>query len=182
MAVLEGLSIQNYRSLRGVTLGQTFDQQLGKVLPRLMAVIGANGVGKSTLLDALGFMGDCLNDGVEAACDRPHRGGFERLRTKGIDEPIKFEIRYRETSQSRPISYSLHIDTDAKGRVCVVYERLRQRRKGQPNGRPYSFLELTDGNGYAWSGEEHDGVEGNERVNVQMSDRQVLGIASLGTL
>ena len=120
MAVLEGLSIQNYRSLRGVTLGQTFDQQLGKVLPRLMAVIGANGVGKSTLLDALGFMGDCLNDGVEAACDRPHRGGFERLRTKGIDEPIKFEIRYRETSQSRPISYSLHIDTDAKGRVCVV--------------------------------------------------------------
>ncbi len=182
MAVLEGLSIQNYRSLRGVTLGQTFDQQLGKVLPRLMAVIGANGVGKSTLLDALGFMGDCLNDGVEAACDRPHRGGFERLRTRGIDEPIKFEIRYRETSQSRPISYSLHIDTDAKGRVCVVYERLRQRRKGQPNGRPYSFLELTDGNGYAWSGEEHDGVEGNERVNVQMSDRQVLGIASLGTL
>lgn len=182
MAILEGLTIQNFRSLKNITLGKTFEYQEGDLLPRLMAVIGANGVGKSTLLDALGFVGDCLNDGVEAACDRAHRGGFERLRTKGVNEPIRFEIRYRENKGSRPISYSLHIDTDAKGRVCVVYERLRQRRKGQPNGRPYSFLELTDGSGYVWTGDEHGGVEGNEKTSVRMSDRQVLGISTLGTL
>jgi hypothetical protein len=35
-------------------------------------------------MDALGFIGDCLLFGVEEACDFPHRGGFERLRTKGI--------------------------------------------------------------------------------------------------
>ena len=66
MAILEGIRIQNYRSLKDITLGQTFEQQRNKkdVLPRLMAVIGANGVGKSTLLDALGFLGDCLGDGV----------------------------------------------------------------------------------------------------------------------
>jgi predicted ATPase len=81
MAILEGIQIQNYRALRNVTLGKTIDSQ-GIKLPRLMAVIGANGVGKSSLLDALGFIGDCLNEGVEAACDKPHRGGFERLRTQ----------------------------------------------------------------------------------------------------
>ena len=99
MAILEGIRIQNYRSLKDITLGQTFEQQRNKkdVLPRLMAVIGANGVGKSTLLDALGFLGDCLGDGVEAACDKVQRGGFERLRTAGVCEPIRFEVRFRQT-------------------------------------------------------------------------------------
>lgn len=183
MAILEGIRIQNYRSLKDVTLGQTFEnQRKAEKLPRLMAVIGANGVGKSTLLDALGFLGDCLNEGVEAACDKQHRGGFERLRTLGISEPIQFEIRYRHEPQERPISYSLHIDIDHRGRACVVYERLRQRRNRSPNGHPYSFLELTHGSGHVWSGVEIDGIEGKQKIDIDMSDRQVLGISTLGTL
>lgn len=82
MAILGGIQIQNYRALRDVTLGKTINSQ-GTKLPRLMAVVGANGVGKSSLLDALGFIGDCLTEGVESACDKQHRGGFERLRTQG---------------------------------------------------------------------------------------------------
>ena len=182
MAILEGIRIQNYRALKDVTFGKTFENQRPDALPRLMAVIGANGVGKSTLLDVFGFIGDCLNDGVEAACDRPHRGGFERLRTLGATGPIQFEIRYRQAKSERPISYSLHIDIDKKGRATVVYERLRQRRIGKSNGQPYSFLELTQGSGFAWSGEEVNGLEGEERSSVNMSDRQVLGISTLGTL
>jgi predicted ATPase len=182
MAVLEGVRIQNYRSLKDVTLGKTFERKGGDVLPRLMAVIGANGVGKSTLLDALGFLGDCLSDGVEAACDKPQRGGFESLRTRGVIEPIRFEVRFRQTQKDRPISYSLEIDLDARGRACVVFERLRQGRKGKAAGRPYSFLELRHGEGYVWSGEETADSEGNRKVEISMSDRQVLGIATLGTL
>ncbi|MBC7435575.1 MAG: AAA family ATPase [Bdellovibrionales bacterium] len=182
MAILEGIRIQNYRSLQNVTLGKTFENQSAESLPRLMAVIGANGVGKSTLLDAFGFLGDCLNEGVEAACDKPHRGGFDRLRTLGVDGPIQFEVRYRQSSKERPISYSLHINTDRRGRPSVVYERLRQRRKGNNSGWPYSFLELSDGSGYVWSGEEIEGNEGKERVSIKMSDKQVLGISTLGTL
>lgn len=182
MAILEGIRIQNYRSLKDITLGKTFEQQGKDALPRLMAVIGANGVGKSTLLDALGFLGDCLSEGVEAACDKPQRGGFERLRTAGVGEPIRFEVRFRQAVKALPISYSLEIGQDARGRVCVAYERLRQRRRGQPTGRPYSFLELRNGEGYVWSGEETDGNEGSRKTEIQMSDRQVLGIATLGTL
>ena len=63
-----------------------------------------------------------------------------------------------------------------------MYERLRQRRNRNPNGQPYTFLELTGGSGYVWSGEEIDGKEGKERINIKMSDRQVLGISTLGTL
>ncbi len=194
MAILEGIQIQNFRALRDVTLGRTLYEQKQPALPRLVTVIGANGSGKSSLLDALGFLGDCLAEGAEAACDKPHRGGFEQVRTKGSTEPIKFEIRYRETSSARPISYSLHINCDSQGRAQVVYERLRQRRIGQKSGQPYSFLELTNGLGYAWSGTagfepgtgtgggEQEEPEGSERVPIQMKDRQVLGIATLGTL
>lgn len=182
MAILEGIQIQNYRSLKDVTLGQTFENRKSAVLPRLMAVIGANGVGKSTLLDAFSFIGDCLNEGVEAACDKPHRGGFERLRTLGCTEPIRFEIRYRQAKSERPISYGLHIDFDKRGRAVVAYERLRQRRFGQSNGQPYTFLELTNGSGFAWTGDEINGAEGKERTSINMSDSQVLGISTLGTL
>lgn len=183
MAILEGIRIQNYRALKDVTFGQTFEnRKTAEVLPRLMAVIGANGVGKSSLLDALGFVGDCLNEGVEAACDKPHRGGFERLRTLGSGGAIQFEIRYRQAKNERPISYGLHIDLDKRGRASVVFERLRQRRFGQGNRQPYTFLELVNGVGYAWTGEEIDGAEGKERTSINMSDRQVLGISTLGTL
>lgn len=181
MAILEGIQIQNYRALRDVTLGKTFDNQ-AEPLPRLMAVIGANGSGKSTLMDALGFIGDCLQEGVQAACDKPQRGGFERLRTQGVNEPIRFEIRYRENSDSRPISYTLHIDGDRHGRPLVVYERLRQRRKGQSSGRPHSFLLVENGRGTVWAGESTADAEGTRHDDVTMADRQVLGIATLGTL
>lgn len=182
MAILEGIRIENYRALRDVSLGQ-LSSASGEALPRLMAIIGANGAGKSTLLDALGFLGDCLADGVEAACDKPHRGGFERLRTKGVEAPIKFEVRYRQTEKSRPISYSLHVGMDRHGRVQVESETLRQSRKGQLNrGRLYAFLDLKSGRGRVWKGESTEEAEGIERVDVRMSDRQVLGISTLGTL
>lgn len=181
MAILEGIQIQNFRALKDVTLGKTLESnQLP--MPRLLAVIGANGTGKSSLLDALGFVGDCLADGVESACDKPHRGGFERLRTQGSNEPIKFEIRYREAPDERPINYSLHINCDASGRPRVVRERLRQRRKGQRFGQPHPFLDLSNGVGTVWAGESTQTEEGNSSIPIRMKDRQVLGISTLGTL
>jgi AAA15 family ATPase/GTPase len=147
MAILEGIRIENFRALKDVTLGRTIDGKDKNPLPRLNAVIGANGTGKSSLLDTLSFVGDCLADGVEVACNKPHRGGFERLRTLGVKEPMKFEIFYRESSGERPINYSLWVGCDDHGRPRFVFERLCQRRKGQRQGQPYSFLELKNGEG-----------------------------------
>ncbi|MFN5940336.1 MAG: AAA family ATPase, partial [Polaromonas sp.] len=93
MAILEGIQIKNFRALKEVTLGKTIYESTSDPLPRLLAVIGANGTGKSSLLDALSFLGDCLREGVESACDKQHRGGFERLRTQGVADAIQFEIR-----------------------------------------------------------------------------------------
>lgn len=183
MARIEGIRIQNYRSLKDVTVGRTFEKQKGETLQPLIAVIGPNGSGKSALMDAFGFIGDCLASGVEEACEKSHRGGFERLRTKGHSEPIKFEIYYREESKARPISYSLEIDLDkTTGRPYVYHERLRQRRKGQSWGWPFSFLEVTNSRGYAWAGEATENEEGSKKIDVKLKDPRRLGITTLGNL
>lgn len=183
MARIEGIRIQNYRSLKDVTVGRTFEKQKGEALQPLIAVIGPNGSGKSALMDAFGFIGDCLASGVEEACEKSHRGGFERLRTKGQTEPIRFEIYYREETKARPISYSLEIDLDkTTGRPYVYHERLRQRRKGQSWGWPFSFLEVTNSKGYAWAGVATENEEGSKKIDVKLKDPRRLGITTLGNL
>ena len=184
MALIERFRVQNYRALRDVTLGKLSTEQRGEPLTPFTVVIGKNGVGKSTLFDAFGFVADCLSTDVETACDAKQRGGFERMRTLGVDAPMQFEIYYREAPGERPITYELSIGLDEGGRPFVESEVLKQRRKGQKHGRPYPFLRLHHGKGTVWAGEEAvEGVE-EERVqeDVELTDLRQLGIATLGTL
>lgn len=183
MAMIEGIRIRSYRVLRDATLGRLWNQREVGPLTPLVAVIGKNGSGKSTLFDAFGFIADCLAHDVETACDLKQRGGFERLRSMGSDEPIRFEIYYREGLRERPITYELAVGLDESGRPFVQEERLRQRRKGQKKGYPFSFLDMHNGAGYAWMGEENpQGDEDANRVRVELTDPRQLGIATLGTL
>lgn len=185
VARIEGFRVQNYRSLRDVTLGRLSGDPGTNVLTPLTVVIGKNGAGKSTLFDAFGFIADCLTAGVEAACDKEQRGGFERLRSMGILEPIRFEVYYREAPNQRPITYELAIDLDETGRPFVASELLKQRRRKQSYGRPFPFLRLIHGRGLVWAGEdavETEGEEANLQVPVELTDPRQLGIATLGTL
>lgn len=185
MALIEGFRVQNYRSLRDVTLGKLSGQQGGEALTPLTVVIGKNGVGKSTLFDAFGFIADCLNSDVEVACDMKQRGGYERMLSRGSQGPIRFEIYYREGQGERPITYELSISQDESGRPFVESETLKQRRKGQKHGRPFPFLRLIHGKGTVWAGEEAVqivGEEDNTQESVELTDLRQLGIATLGTL
>ena len=185
MALIEGLRIKNYRALKDVLLGRTINERETQPLDPLTVVIGRNGTGKSTLFDAFGFLADCLTFGVEDACYRQERGGYEKLRSYGQDEPIEFEIYYKESKNDRPISYSLVIDADKYGRPYVAAERLRQRRKGQRRGWPYSFLDLKNGKGSVWAGDSlgtTDDEEDSNKEYIELDDHRFLGIATLGHL
>jgi len=198
MAKIEGFSVKNFGTLREISLGKLWNNQEQSLTP-LTAVIGKNGVGKSTLFDLFGFLSDCLKYGVEDACDKNGRGGFEKIRSQGIKEAIEFQIYYKEDGKARPITYELSIDVDKNMRPYVKYERLRQRRKGQKYGRPYSFLHLQDGQGVVWKGEgkeieketdinsllkiiESSNEETKESQKVELDDKRKLGIATLGSL
>ncbi|NOY90540.1 MAG: AAA family ATPase [Deltaproteobacteria bacterium] len=183
MARLLGIRIQNYRSLVDLHLGQTsYSTRRDESLSRLTCLIGPNGAGKSSVLDAFGFVADCLLDGVENACDKPGRGGFERLRSQGATGPIEFEVFFEDEDVDRPIVYRLSIGL--VGEVpAVVEETLRQRQQGQTRGKPYYFLKLKEGSGKVWAGQSV-GVKAGKKdeQKVRLADRDKLGITTLGNL
>lgn len=205
MAKLEGLRIKNYRALRDITLGKLWNTQKTEPLKPMSVVIGKNGVGKSSLFDAFGFLADCLKVGVEEACDMRGRGGFEKIRSQGEDGPIEFIVYYREDGNTRPITFELAIDLDKHGRPYVFKERLRQRRLNQKAGWPFSFLILNGGQGIVWRGdlegrqleEEDHAIDIHQLISdlsrektkeetlterVELSDIRKLGISTLGAL
>ncbi len=205
MAKIEGFRVKNFKVLKDVTLGRLWNQQQVDPLTPMTAVIGQNGVGKSTLFDAFGFLADCLKTGVEEACDARGRGGFEKIRAQGQSGPIEIEVYYKEEGNARPITYELAIEQDASGRPYVQKERLRQRRKGQKHGRPFSFLILDSGKGIVWKGDKEgrqidessdfdlsvlmnsikaseSSEESRETEVVELEDKRKLGIATLGSL
>ena len=197
MAKIEGFRIQNFRTLRDITLGRLWNNRRTEELSPMTAVIGKNGTGKSTLFDAFGFLSDCLKLGVEEACDAKGRGGFERIMSQGVKEPIMFEIYYRENSDELPITYEVAFALDNHSRPYVKSERLRQRREGQKStGWPFSFLILENGRGVVWKG-KYEGIaeqsgqldidklmseESSDREAVELEDNRRLGIATLGAL
>ncbi len=210
MAKIEGIWIRNYRVLKDVVLGDFWVGPEVAPLTPMTAVIGRNGVGKSSLFDAFGFLADCLKLGVEEACDARGRGGFDRIRSQGSEEPISFTIRYQQDPHAHMI-YILNIDKDDTGRPYVLHEWL---------GRPYGLLErilgktsefswflvLREGKGVAWKGEveglqtrvgfggfdpdrilkriskESDSEESVNAEFVDLRDKRRLGIATLGAL
>ena len=207
MAKIEGFRIKNFRALKDVSLGRLWNLQKAEPLTPMTAVIGKNGVGKSTLFDAFGFLADCLRLGVEEACDARGRGGFEKILSQGESGPIEFEVYYKEDGNARPITYELSIDLDSSKRPHVSKERLRQRRKGQKRGWPFSFLVLNSGKGVAWKGKQEghqidetlDSIfdlqtliesiksgkaqeESKETEVIELDDYRKLGIATLGSL
>ncbi|MDO9584900.1 MAG: AAA family ATPase, partial [Syntrophales bacterium] len=122
----------------------------------------------------------------------------------GQSGPIEFEVYYKEEGNARPITYEISIDLDSSGRPYVQKERLRQRRKGEKRGRPFSFLVLNEGQGIVWKGERGGLDEDKEQFNlldlmesikkgddreesretevVELEDKRKLGIATLGAL
>lgn len=186
MGKILGIAIKNYGSLRDVKMGQLYSEQNGKPLGNMVAIIGPSGNGKSTLADAFGFIADALTTDVETACDASNRGGYDQLVSQGSGEPIHFEIYYKENSNSRPITYELTVGKDNVGRPYVQNERLRQRRPGNKSGRPLSFLNLSEGKGYAFEGAEGGQDDAGEvsgnKVDVELSDTRRLGIVTLGAM
>ncbi len=176
MAHIEGIYIKNYRSLKNVSLGKTCQNDwLANPLPKLITIIGPNGCGKSTFNDTFEFIRDCLAVGVEQACNKPHRGGFERLHTRGQSAAIGFEINYR--IDNTPIAYRLEIDKDNNARPVVVQEEILKKDLDETR---VPVLKLNEQKGYVLPFKINE--VGSEKIDIKLDDPQRLGISTLGNL
>ena len=199
MAKIEGISIENFRGLKNVTLGMLDSAPLTP----MTVVIGKNGVGKSTLFDVFGFLADALKFGIEEACDLRGRGGFEKIRSQGQKKPVTLMMTYRENDDSPLIIYQVSFDADEVGRPFVMAEFLDQLSENEAHRLQSStFLKLFSGQGLIWKEDGHK-FEDNTKVGfdadelfdaiknkstekfpnaewVDLSDNRKLGIATLG--
>ena len=191
MARIEGLEIRNFKVLKDIKLSPLLNSGDRQPLTPITAVIGKNGVGKSALFDAFGFLADALKFGVEEACDARGRGGFEKLRTQGQTGPIEFEVYYSEPENAGVIGYRIAIEQDENGRPYVLEEHMVESEGGDK-----SFLALREGFGFAWKENKtaegfgisevqrlaKEGKKPKDAEIIQLEDRRKLGIATLGAL
>lgn len=186
MALIEGFRLQNYRSLKDIAMGKIgTDRNLRKATPLtpLTVVIGKNGVGKSSIFDAFGFLADCMETDLETACNSKNRGGFDKLLSSGGSKSITLTIYYRESKKDRPITYEITIGKEEKTALPIVLsERLRQRAKSSGGtGQPRSFLRLERGKGNVFIGDDSlEGLEGDKASERKVEfDPHKLAIVSL---
>lgn len=161
---IEYLKVGNFRALRDVEL---------KNLTPMTVLLGPNGSGKSTVFDVFAFLAECFEVGLRRAWDR--RGRARELKTRGAEEPVTIEIKYREGRNTPLITYHLAVDEDA-GAPVVVHEWLRWKRRSW--GAPFRFLEYQNGHGRAASGEAPDAED--QRVETPLQSPDLLAVNALG--
>ena len=161
---IEFLRVENFRALRRIEI---------RNLTPMTVLLGPNGSGKSTVFDVFAFLAECFESGLRRAWDR--RGRAKELKTRDAEGPLTIEIKYRERSQAPLITYSLAVD-ELDGAPVVVQERLRWKRRRY--GAPFSFLDYSQGQGQAVSGEVPDAED--QKMEIPLSSPDLLAVNALG--
>lgn len=139
MSGIEGFWVRNFGILGQVGVGTSYlqfayvNEETSFVpfaLGPLTLFAGANGTGKSTLLDAFMFVSDTLRYGVEKAFLK--RGGFEAVYTHGGEGPISIGINYRHRDEPTPCTYALSIGRDKGGKPYIESELFAYREAKPP--------------------------------------------------
>lgn len=167
---IESIKLKNYKAFQNLELIQ---------LPDLAIFVGANGVGKSTLFDAFGFLSDALKNNIRQALAK--RGGFREVISRGQTGLIEFELQFRlvVADKERLVTYRLEIG-EVNGRPFVDREILRYKRGAY--GSPYHFLDFSKGVGYAINNEEDFDKPDEEltREEQRLGSSDILAIKGLG--
>jgi len=168
---IESIRLKNYKIFRDIHI---------RDIPKLCIVVGANGSGKTTLFDVFGFLHDCLKGNVRQALDA--RGRFKEVLSRDSEEEtILIEIQYRMPilKKNRLVTYSLEIGEQA-GAPYIKREILRYKRGA--HGKPFHFLDFSNGEGYAITNEE-DFSKPDEELELEkqkLDSPDILAIKGLG--
>ena len=174
---IHSIRVKNFKSLQDVQI---------KDVHEFAVFIGANGTGKTTLIDVFGFLRDCLSGNARSAVQK--RAGFAQLVSRGHEkETIEIELKVQldfSENKSRLVTYALGVGETGR-KVQVRFERLSWKRGSY--GRPFNFLDFKDGKGVAvveGEGAFGDNVreEDLERDEETLDSPDILALKALGNL
>ena len=131
--MIAGLSIRNFKGVRSLHASKGYGRPVGPELPlsRFQVLVGPNGVGKTTVLDAIDFVRDCLVLGPGAAVENRGIADFKDLTwmRKGgaVEVELWLDLSADLTAQAESLlQYRIAVRQDPKLGVCVEDEALRQ--------------------------------------------------------
>ncbi|MDY6908916.1 MAG: AAA family ATPase [Thermodesulfobacteriota bacterium] len=104
-----------------------------------MVLIGANGVGKTSFLDALSILSASASGNLNAALSQ--FGGVANLLTRGKSEDLSFLVDMTVPGYE-PLEYKLEIEPKGTG-YCIAKELLCQRHPRFPE--PFKHIDSSDG-------------------------------------
>jgi predicted ATPase len=114
---IKRVKIAGFRRLRNIELN----------MRPMMVMIGANGVGKSSVMDAFSLLSAAADGVMNKALNE--LGGLSELCTYGQNKVVNFDIE-AENSASQALCYSLEIATRGSG-YGIPLETLIQKKDGQ---------------------------------------------------
>lgn len=108
------------------------------VVRPFMVLIGANGVGKTSLLDAFSMLSASASGNMNSKLSQ--FGGIANLLTRGKCENLSFLVDM-EVPGHQPLEYDLHLTTKGAG-YSISKEILSQQRDGFP--QPFIHINSSD--------------------------------------
>ena len=116
----------------------------------LTVVIGANAVGKSTLIDCLQLIGECCEVPLKSAIGW-HYGASSMLSSGNANRQLTWNITFHHPSLSdilhsdakKSLVYEVVLVPDAQNQMHSRYEVLRNQEPAPGHKEPFKFLEAT---------------------------------------
>ncbi len=152
MAQIRRVGIEGFRRLKGISI---------EMRP-VMVLIGANGVGKTSFMDALSLLAASAKGSLNQRLS--DLGGVADVITRGRSEKIMLSVEM-DVQYYEPLQYNLHVAPQGQG-YAIPEETLTQAREGF--AEPFKYIESlygaihyydTDRRGLVRPNWEHDSLE-----------------------
>ncbi|MEO5349386.1 MAG: AAA family ATPase [Magnetococcus sp. YQC-3] len=169
--MITAITIRNYKSIQEV---------VNLPLGGFHVLVGANASGKSTFLDALHFVRDCLDVGPLKAVEKRGIPDFDDLtfmrRGGAIDIELWFDgAVLLDAQKDNLLQYKISIAKDERLGISLRDESLQQYAKSwQPSGNPFTFSEKVKPKRLL--GKTGKGTDFYQRENGKYQDSFVFGM------